>query len=123
MIITCSLGDAKNYTADLIYFIVTNPGAVKPKGFKHRPDMGPSRELYAWAMAHKSEEGWFDIYKKQFCYDMKHLPGLVNALNELERKAKDKVILLVCFCPDVNFCHRGLEADELISRGVEVEKH
>ena len=62
-------------------------------------------------------------YKEQFIHDMKTRPGMINALNDIEKKAKEADVLLICFCSDVNLCHRGLIADEMASRGVIVSKN
>lgn len=123
MLITCSLSEAKKFEADYKYFIVINPKKVKLKGIQHRPDLAPSQELYDWAMEHKNEKNWFDHYKEVFTNDMKTRKGLVMALDEIEKKAKEKDVLLICFCSDVNFCHRGLIADEMMNRGVNVNKY
>lgn len=123
MLITSSLSDCKNYDAKYKYFIVINPGKVKLKGISHRPELAPTRELYSWAMENKHIDGWFDHYREVFVNDMKTRPGMINALNDIEKKAKESDVLIVCFCPDVNFCHRGLIADEMEKRGVKVERH
>lgn len=122
MLITSSISDYKNYDAEYKYFIVINPKNVKLKGVSHRPELAPTRELYAWAMENKSNENWFSHYKEQFIHDMHSRAGMIMALNDIEKKAKESNVLLICFCPDVNFCHRGLIADEMIARGVKVEK-
>ena len=125
LLITCSILDIPKYQdkADTKYFIVLHPGKVKLKGFVHMPELAPSQDLWAWTMMHKNEEGWFSIYTKKFCNDMKNRPGLRDAIDRLEKKARDNDVLVVCFCPDVNVCHRGLIADELARRGVIVDKH
>lgn len=123
MLITSSLSQAKNYEADYKYFIVINPKNVKAKGIIHRPELAPTRELYSWAQEHKYEENWFEYYKETFIHDIQTRPGLINALNDIEEKARAKDVLLICFCPDVNQCHRGLIADEMQRRGIVVEKH
>lgn len=120
MLITSSLADCKNYEAKYKYFIVINPKNVKLKGFVHRPELAPTRELYSYAMANKNNPDWFEHYKKQFIHDMHTRAGVINALNDIEKKAKEDDVLLVCFCSDVNLCHRGLIADEMESRGVKV---
>lgn len=122
MLITCSLSECKKYEADYKYFIVINPKNVKLKGISHRPELAPTRELYHWAMENKNNSNWFEHYKEQFINDMKTRPGMINALNDIEKKAKYYKVLLICFCSDVNECHRGLIADEMESRGIEVIK-
>lgn len=123
MLITCSLANMKNYDADYKYFIVINPKSVKVKGLRHRPDLAPTRELYSWVQEHKHEDNWFEHYKEVFLEDMKTRAGLINALNDIENKAKTRDVLLVCFCSDVNLCHRGIIADEMIRRGIKVERN
>jgi uncharacterized protein YeaO (DUF488 family) len=122
-VITCSLSTMDNFEADLKYFIVLRPGKVKVSGMKHRPDLAPSSELFGWTQAHKHEENWFEEYERRFCHDIHYRKGLSDAIAEIGQKAKTQTVMLVCFCPDVNRCHRGLIADELINRGVEVSKH
>lgn len=122
MLITSSLSECKNYDADYKYFIVINPKNIKLKGIRHMPELAPTRELYHWAMEHKNEKDWFVHYKEQFISDMKSRTGMINALNYIEKQAKESNVLLICFCNDVNECHRGLIADELEKRGVEVLK-
>lgn len=123
MLITSSLSDCKNYDADYKYFIVINPKGVKLKGISHRPELAPTRELYSWAMQHKNEPNWFEHYKEVFENDLKTRAGMINALNDIESKARTSDVLLICFCSDVNQCHRGIIADELEKRGIIVEKH
>ena len=122
MLITCSLSQVKNFNADYKYFIVINPKGVKIKGVSHKPELAPTRELYQWAMSHKNEDNWFEHYKEVFINDMHTRQGMIDALNDLEKKAKEKDVLLICFCPDVNYCHRGLIADEMLKRGISVNK-
>lgn len=120
MLITSSLSNAKKYNAKYKYFIVINPKNVKSKDLIHFPELAPTRELYNWAMANKNTENWFEHYKEQFVHDMHTRIGMINALNDIEKKARQDDVLLICFCSDVNQCHRGLIADELASRGVKV---
>jgi uncharacterized protein YeaO (DUF488 family) len=121
-IITCSLSKMKDYEADLKYFIVRKPGRVKADGMVHRADLSPSYDLFAWTQMHKQEEGWFSKYTKRFVYEMQNRPDLIAALNEIQKASETQNVMLVCFCGDVNECHRGLIADELLSRGVDVIK-
>lgn len=125
MLITCSVRDIKLYEhkADISYFIVLYPGKTKLKGFLHVPELAPSADLLGWALAHKNTENWFDVYTQRFNDEMKTRPGLRDAVNRLEKITRTKNVLVSCFCDDVNLCHRGLIADELSIRGVEVEKH
>jgi len=122
-IITCSLSEMKHYDADIKYFIVQSPGKVKVYGMKHRPDLAPSQELFSWTLENKSNVNWFEEYKNRFCYDIIYRAGLRDAISEVESKSQSSVIMLVCFCADVNQCHRGLIADELTKRGVHVERY
>lgn len=122
-IITCSLSSIDLYSADVKYFIVLRPGKVRVNDLRHKPDLAPSKELFLWAQNHKHEANWFQHYAAWFKRDMEERPGLREALNRLEEMAKGKDILLVCFCANPEECHRGLIADELVKRGVNVEKH
>jgi uncharacterized protein YeaO (DUF488 family) len=108
------------YDADLRYFIVRSPGRINVDGLIHRPDLSPSRDLFFWAKQHKTDVDWFGEYAWRFCTEMQERPDLVFALNEIQEMAVTRTILLVCFCGDPNTCHRGLIADELAARGVEV---
>jgi uncharacterized protein YeaO (DUF488 family) len=125
MLITCSVKDVSYYEqlADIRYFIVLYPGRTKLKGFLHAPELAPSPDLLSWALEHNREENWFSIYTERFNEEMKNRPGLRDAINRLEVKAREKVVLIVCFCPDANCCHRSLIADELQQRGIVVEIH
>lgn len=122
MLITSSLSESKKYEADYKYFIVINPKNIKLKGVQHMPELAPTRELYSWTMEHKNEKDWFVHYKDQFIKDLHTRAGMINALNYIENQAKQSDVLLICFCSDVNECHRGLIADELKNRGVKVLK-
>lgn len=122
-IITCSLSQMHQYNADYKFFIVLRPGKVHVKGLRHKPDLAPSAELFQWAQTHKHESDWFSTYAQQFRHDMKHRPGLRDAVDQLETLAAEHTILLVCFCPDPCTCHRSLIAAELECRGIHVEIH
>jgi Uncharacterized conserved protein len=122
-IITCSLSGMKSYDADIKYFIVQRPGNVKVSGMIQRPDLAPNQDLFFWTQKNKHKENWFDEYTERFCYDMKNRTDLKAAIDALEVAAKDTVIMLVCFCSNVDMCHRGLIANELISRGITVERY
>ena len=119
-IITTSLSQMNKFEADEKYFIVLRPGKIRVSGLRHHPELAPSKELFLWTQNHKNESNWFDTYAEWFKKDMQMRPGLRDAINKLEHDVKNKDILLVCFCADVNRCHRGLIADELIKRGVNV---
>lgn len=119
-IITCSLSHIHEYEADTKYFIVLRPGKVHIDGLRHHPELAPSADLFNWAQQHKLEPGWFNTYTAWFQRDIRERVGLRDAIAKLETDAREKRILLVCFCPDVNQCHRGLIADELYRRGVQV---
>ena len=119
---TCSLSKMKDFeNIHTKLFIVLKPGAVKAKGLKHRPALAPSKELFDWAQAHKHEENWFLEYEKWFKKDIKERPGLRDAICHLEEQVKKEDILLVCFCPSAEKCHRRLIAEELASRGIPVQ--
>lgn len=121
---TCSLSAMKNYAQiQTKYFIVLRPGKVKVAGMRHRPDLAPSKELFLWAQAHNLEPDWFSEYETWFKRDMQERPGLREAIVRLELEARQKDILLVCFCPEPEKCHRRLIAEELQKRGVTTEIH
>lgn len=122
-VITCSLSETHRYSADIKLFIVLRPGKVHVKGLRHKPDLAPSAELFSWAQQHKHEPNWFQDYADRFCHDMRHRPGLRDAVNNLEAIAAEHTVLLVCFCPDPQVCHRSLIAAELKRRGVSVEMY
>lgn len=127
MLVTCYIGEVrrmeKKYHFDYKYFIVINPKEVHLKGFSHRPDLGPSRELYKWFLENKHKKDWFVNYKRKFIVDMEDRPGLKRAVAELKEKSKRGNVLAVCFCENVNACHRGIIADDCIKDGIEVIKH
>lgn len=120
-VITCALNRLKYYSgADVKYFIVRSPGRVNVKGMVNRPDLSPSSKLFYWTRQHKHEKSWFDEYAVQFRAEMRERDDLIAALTEVQEIAKTQTVLLVCFCADVNLCHRGLIADELKAWGVPV---
>ena len=124
-IITCALSNMKNYKADKKYFIVRSPGRVNFSQYNlvHFPALSPSMNLFLWTRRNQLKSGWFEEYRERFELEMKTDKGMMSALDQIEAEAKDKIVLLVCFCKDVNECHRGLIANEMAQRGIPVERH
>ena len=115
---TCSLSRLDEYK-DIRkkYFIVLRPGKVKVRGLRHKPDLAPSFELLDWALEHKTDDDWYERYSAWFRRDMTARAGLRDAISRLDDELAEHDVLLVCFCPDPNKCHRMLIAKEMENRG------
>lgn len=122
MLITCSLSKVNKFKVLEKYFIVRSPGNVKVDNLVHLPELAPSLELFLWSQKMKKQKvEWWDEYKLRFMQEMKS-SQMEKALEQLEKHSSTKDILLVCFCPDVDRCHRGIIADEMKKRGVLVNR-
>lgn len=122
MLITCSLSRVNEFTADEKYFIVRSPGAVKIADLYQLPELSPSFDLFLWAQRQKKQGiEWWREYELRFTQEMKSFQ-MSKVLDQLERCSRIKDILLVCFCSDVDKCHRGIIANEMKKRGVLVDR-
>lgn len=78
----------------------------------HVPALSPSPELFhcylAWRDAGMWNKQMFDSrYKPMFLQEMKS-PEASGMLGILKERAQDKHILLACYCPADEMCHRSL---------------
>lgn len=136
-----SLKDTRIDNYDLKLFIVRSPGkamnSLKRYDFIHVPQLSPSLELFKtyqnrWLnndfteaekeyMDKGNTHTWWDLYMKQFKYEMTHRHDLQLALKTLIKRLNEgKDIILVCFCPNFARCHRGLIGYYLNSLGYDV---
>ena len=98
-----------------------------PSHWRHVQSLSPSLELF-WQYRRLLKAGqWnkqsFDtIYKPQFIQQIENDPVAQDDLDYLtELDAQGKNIALVCFCGNVELCHRKLIAEMLLKRGCNVK--
>lgn len=137
----CSLSKLKEHTNsyDKKLFIVREPGKVDYEryGMVHVPELSPSPKLFStyhtrWknghfigAEKHIIENGktktWFDLYELQFIREMEHSEDMINSLIRIEELLNEGInILLVCFCPNLDNCHRKLIGERIKEKGYTV---
>lgn len=137
----CSLSKYKdfkdNYTKKL--FIVRNPMKVNCElyGMVHVPELAPSPELYKkyitrWKYNEFTQEEenrlkdfgpgatWWSLYYEQFIAQMHEDYMQVNLARIIELLNQGVDILLVCFCGNLEHCHRKILGDYYASLGYEV---
>ena len=137
----CSLSKYKdykdNYTKKL--FIVRNPMKVNCElyGMIHVPELALSPELYKkyitrWKYneftskeeARLKELGpgatWWSLYYEQFIAQMYENDMQVNLARIVELLNQGIDVLLVCFCGNLERCHRNILGDYYTSLGYEV---
>lgn len=78
----------------------------------HVPELSPSPKLFYsylnWRKAgHWNKDTFERWYKPQFLQDMQSTEAQ-KKLHELKNKAKNKNILICCFCTDESLCHRSI---------------
>lgn len=87
-------------------------------------DLSPSPELYSTFRHLQKEGNWNEktfnsIYRPRFLDQIRKDQKARSKLNELYLKDKaGKSIALVCFCTDVNLCHRKLISEMLTEKGI-----
>ena len=78
----------------------------------HVPILSPSFELFKATLELKQAKKWNkDIFDKWFAPRFAHemlTPEAQAKLKELAELSKIKNILIVCYCPDENLCHRSV---------------
>jgi uncharacterized protein YeaO (DUF488 family) len=123
-VITSSIRDMNNYSADKLYLITRTKGnIIISDKVRHLKVLAPSQDLFGWYLKHRYDNNWYEHYKEQYEEDMKNSNEMNDVLNKIKLLAKTQTILLACFCKDVNTCHRGIIADELRKRGTNVLKY
>ena len=125
MIVTENIRNANKGNYDQVWAIVRslkNPG----RSLVHVPELSPSLQLFwtyrRWVQNQTFNKDLFEqVYKPRFLAEMANSPDAQTKLDELVALDKaGKRIALVCFCADVNLCHRSLIAELLTERGVNV---
>ena len=112
-----------NDSYDEVWFIVRSlkNGLPKPlsktQQYYHVPQLSPTWDLFKNYLKWSNDGIW---NKERFLNQMKEAEGK-QALNSLYFKSKTKNILLVCFCPNKELCHRSIVFGLL--QGVGAETH
>ena len=124
-IITCSFKKAKSYDVNEKW-LITRGGEGLP-GYKRVPELAPSQELfdkYLTRWKDKPASLWWGKYKSEFMKQFKD-PQFIMKLALLYEKVhnQNQNILLVCFCEDVEYCHRKLIASFLSEKDLKVQVH
>lgn len=112
-------------------------GLIDNHGFVHVPQLSPSEQLFRtyyskWSksifteiekqtMATGTTHSWWDLYAPRFMEEMSTRSDLQACINRtMELLDQGYNVLMVCFCPNYNRCHRGLIGYYLNKRGYEV---
>ena len=117
MIIVGHVSDIDLKLYDECWYITNNTPNMKT-GCKHVPALAPLRCNY-----NKYRSGAIDIKNLLSSYKMQldaH-EETQKAINDLVEEAKDKWILLVCYCTDATQCHRSVLYSYLRNKGVPVQ--
>lgn len=137
----CSLskyGNYKdNYTKRL--FIVRNPMKINASnyGMIHVPELSPSPELYKkyitrWKYNSFTNEEqlkldrlglgatWWSLYYEEFIEQMDKEEMQINLNRIIELLEQGTDILLICFCGDLEHCHRKILGQYFASLGYRV---
>jgi uncharacterized protein YeaO (DUF488 family) len=123
-VITASISSIKNIVCDEVWQITRSNKYIS--GAKWVPGLAPSSTLYRrfineWKDRHGDE--WWHTYKVQFEKELQTNEKL-NALRRLCNLVKTgKVIALVCFCRDSQYCHRTLVGDFLRQQGIRAKEY
>ncbi len=123
-VITASISSIKNIVCDEVWQITRSNKNIP--GTLWVPDLAPSPDLYRQFLNQwkdKPGEEWWHFYKNRFEQELKTGEKL-NALRKIWYLVQSgKVIALVCFCKDNNYCHRSLVGDFLKQYGIRVEEY
>ena len=123
MITITNIRNAKPADYDEIWAIVRS---LKSKSayLRQVPELSPSWDLFKKYLSLKEDGMWNEntferIYRPTFLAQIAADPKAQNALEELiAMHNAGKRIALVCFCTDVNLCHRSIISDILTARKV-----
>lgn len=89
---------------------------------KHYLELAPSKVLFDWYLKNKTKKDWFieykRMYKKQIQYDQQALASMRQIKHDYLDKGIN--VMLVCFCRDVNLCHRSIIGEAYGAIGIEV---
>ena len=123
--VTCSFKQSKSYNADEKWLITR--GKKDLPGYKRVPELAPSEELFNKYINHwKGKPGhiWWSKYKSEFMKQFKKPQFLIQLALLYEKvQNQNKNILLVCFCENVEYCHRKLIGFFLLEKGLKVQIH
>lgn len=125
MIITENIGNVQYNKYDQVWAIVRSL-KVPEKSLIHVLELSPSPRLFEDYRRWLHEGEWNtqtfeNLYKPCFLTQMATDPSAQSKLDELAAlDAAGKSIALVCYCTDVNLCHRSLVAKILCNRGIPV---
>ncbi len=122
---TASIRTASSFGADEIW-LITRSGNNIP-GFKHIIELAPSEMLFRqYINSWKGKPGhlWWEKYRAQY-FKQFQKPHFVLKLALLYEKVHNhnKKVLLVCFCENVEYCHRSLIASFMAKKGLKVQIH
>jgi len=122
---TSSIRTASSFGADEIW-LITRSGNNIP-GFKHIIELAPSEMLFRqYINSWKGKPGhlWWEKYRAQY-FKQFQKPHFVLKLALLYEKVHNhnKKVLLVCFCENVEYCHRSLIASFMAKKGLKVQIH
>lgn len=98
------------------------------KGFIHVPHLAPSEQLFHKALCHwkklkfsvqEMEEmkygrtkTWFDLYERQFILEANNRKDFQLAYKKVKKLLDHGTnVVLICYCEDVNRCHRRIIAN------------
>ena len=89
---------------------------------EHMIELAPSYGLFSWYLQNKDNKGWFKTYKETFISDAKQSYSFNNKYNEIkDRLNSGENIALLCFCKDINLCHRSIIKEKLVKDGYVIE--
>lgn len=85
------------------------------------PELSPTPELFNWYL-NQRKKSWSivefeDTYVPWFLKDISQNVSAAHKLNELYYKSKTKNILIVCFCQNVQLCHRKIISNLIAQAG------
>ena len=124
-LITCSFKKSKSYNADEKW-LITRGGEGLP-GYKRVPELAPGEELFNKYINHwkaKPASTWWEKYKSEFMKQFKDPQFIMKSALLYEKvNNQNKNILLICFCENVEYCHRKLVASFLVEKDLKVQVH
>ena len=126
----CGIADLKEYSfADHRYFIaryIKDRENILKYGFGHMPNLAPQKELVDEYIHRKNlgvwskemfEEWYRPLYTKQM-YTHNPTRGALNYIYKLIKNGND--VVLACYCPNLEMCHRRLIGEAFEQLGIEV---
>lgn len=121
---TCALSKLRDFPEiKNKYFIVRFNKDVHIDGLKHLPELSPSPELLSRTKKAQAD-GSFDFgsYKDELLEELANEEKAISVCDDIGIKLDSgEDVLLVCFCPNPNICHRKIIAEVFESNGYNVE--